>query len=278
MTIFETPYGTVDAPSLEAAQKWLQKQGVDKPAPSQPSASSEGPGAAEGLWSGLQNFASGVGRGLAGQGVPAGKASEDPGGRSEFGGRMVGAGARSIGEGLWEAIKAPGQVATGEKQPTVENALPTAMLMAGQGGVRRPMVTGEVRRQHASGSRSGYGGSRHAAASAVIDRVRSRDGLDRSNINCQKTPPSAGEGFSRRRQQPPTLDRACIDPAAAANAGSRIRKGRRTSATRRPQIIAARTGRSIAHWAGTRAIGHSRSATTYGCRSNLAARRRHREE
>jgi hypothetical protein len=92
------------------------------------------------LWEGLKNFGSGVVRGAAGEGVPAGKASEDPGGRSEFGGRMVGAGARSVLDGLWDAIKTPGQVATGEKQPTVENALPTAMLMAGQGG-RRPMVT-----------------------------------------------------------------------------------------------------------------------------------------
>src|SRR5580704_3270242 len=57
------------------------------------------------LWDGLKNFGSGVARGVAGEGVPAGKASEDPGGRSEFGGRMVGAGARSVLDGLWDAIK-----------------------------------------------------------------------------------------------------------------------------------------------------------------------------
>src|SRR5216683_5358716 len=53
-------------------------------------------GIAESLWDGLKNFGKGVAGGVSGEGVPAGRASEQPGGRSEFGGRMVGAGARAV--------------------------------------------------------------------------------------------------------------------------------------------------------------------------------------
>ncbi len=136
---------------------------LDKPAAQQPQQASGGlppgfvldqkaaqPQAAGGLdslWEGIKNFGAGVGRGVAGQGVPAGKASEDPGGRSEFGGRMVGAAGRSVAQGLWDAISKPGKIAAGDapfnpadRRGQVEQALPSAMLMAGQGG-RRPMVT-----------------------------------------------------------------------------------------------------------------------------------------
>ena len=42
MTTFETPYGTVDAPSLDAAQKWMQRQKGDGGGPAAP--------AADGAW------------------------------------------------------------------------------------------------------------------------------------------------------------------------------------------------------------------------------------
>jgi len=95
------------------------------------------------IWQGIKNFGSGVAAGVEGKGIPEGRASKFAGGRSGFGGRMLGSAARGIGESLWEAIKTPGQYLTGEKQPGPQSpaqGLGTAMLMAG-GGPARGLTT-----------------------------------------------------------------------------------------------------------------------------------------
>ena len=95
----------------------------------------------ETMWQGLTTLprmAQGVVEGVSGEGVPAGRASQFEGGPARFAGRAIGAGARSMGESLWEGlIKAPGKMVTGEMQPGPEAeaaARSMAMGMAGQGG------------------------------------------------------------------------------------------------------------------------------------------------
>ncbi len=88
-------------------------------------------------------FARGVAEGAAGEGIPAGPASQFEGGAARFGGRAIGTGAKSLVESMWEnVVKAPGKMATGEMQmnsPEAESAARgTAMAMAGQGGWRGP--------------------------------------------------------------------------------------------------------------------------------------------
>lgn len=158
----QTDRPTIPPPPWKRAPgEYIEPPGKDGAAP--PSASTQGsgfqrvatpqqsaPGIGAQLWEGLKNFRAGEISGVSGEGVPKGKASEFEGGRAGFAGRMVGAAGRSVAEGLWEALKTPGQIAMGDKpfnptdrQGTVEQALPTAMLMAGQGG-RRPLVVPET--------------------------------------------------------------------------------------------------------------------------------------
>jgi len=103
--------------------------------------SNKAPSIGAALWQGLTTLprvAQGVVEGVSGEGVPAGRSSQFEGGPARFAGRAIGAGARSMGESLWEGlIKAPGKMVTGEMQPGPEAAQAArgmAMGMAGQGG------------------------------------------------------------------------------------------------------------------------------------------------
>lgn len=127
------------------------------------------------VWSGLVNFGSGFARGVEGEGAPKGRGSEYPGGRPGFAGQAAGAGAHSVLEGLWDAIAAPGRVAMGDQAVNpadragmVRQALPTALMMAGQGW--RPPIApmrplGQALREDiAEGARRAPGVAREALA------------------------------------------------------------------------------------------------------------------
>lgn len=100
------------------------------------------------LWDDLSHFAGGVAAGVEGEGLPKGRGSEFPTGRAGFAGQAIGAGTRGIAEGLWEAIKTPGQVLSGERpmrpgqdeRQAVDAALPLGLMAAGQ-GFRPPAIT-----------------------------------------------------------------------------------------------------------------------------------------
>lgn len=109
------------------------------------------PSGLETLWSGLGDVAGastvaqtvrGMAEGVMGKGVPEGDASEFEGGRGGFAGRALGAGVRNVGEVLWEGIKAPGKMATGEMtMPEGEAAARgIALGAAGMGGWRPGMT------------------------------------------------------------------------------------------------------------------------------------------
>jgi hypothetical protein len=110
-----------------------------------PAATKETPSIAERLWNTASSmvqaparFAQGVAEGVAGEGIPEGRASQFEGGAARFGGRAIGTGGRSIAESLWnDVVKPQGKMLTGEMQPGPEAeaaARGTAMMMAGMGG------------------------------------------------------------------------------------------------------------------------------------------------
>jgi hypothetical protein len=104
------------------------------------------PSAPERLWNTVSQmvqapsrFAQGVSEGAAGQGVPAGRASQFEGGPARFAGRALGTGGRSVAESLWDMVKAPGKMATGEMQPGPEaEAAARGIAMSTAGGGFRP--------------------------------------------------------------------------------------------------------------------------------------------
>ncbi len=92
-------------------------------------------------------FIQGAAEGVVGEGIPKGRASEFEGGAPRFGGRAIGAGAKSLGESLWQGlVQMPGRALAGGKDigfgtvpPATfgeleQGARGTAMAMAGQGG------------------------------------------------------------------------------------------------------------------------------------------------
>jgi hypothetical protein len=94
----------------------------------------------ETMWQGLTTLprmAQGVAEGVSGQGIPGASASTFEGGPARFAGRAIGTGVRSIGESIWEGLKAPGQMWRGEMQPgpqAEQAARGIAMGAAGMGG------------------------------------------------------------------------------------------------------------------------------------------------
>jgi hypothetical protein len=86
-------------------------------------------------------FGQGVAEGAVGMGIPEGPASQLEGGPARFAGRAIGTGGKSLIESMWDTVKAPGQMVTGEMQPgpqAEQAARGMALGIAGAGGGFRP--------------------------------------------------------------------------------------------------------------------------------------------
>ncbi len=99
---------------------------------------------ASGMVQAPARIAQGVAEGAVGMGIPKGRASQFEGGPARFAGRALGTGGRNIIESMWDTVKAPGKMVTGEMQPGPEAeaaARGTAMMAAG-GGFRPTAMAG----------------------------------------------------------------------------------------------------------------------------------------
>jgi hypothetical protein len=120
----------------------LESLGLQPPTPK------SAPSLIESMWNTVSGvataparFGQGVAEGAVGMGIPEVRASQFEGGPARFAGRAIGTGGKSLIESMWETVKAPGQMVTGEMQPgpqAEQAARGMAMGIAGAGGGFRP--------------------------------------------------------------------------------------------------------------------------------------------